>query len=210
MKRHLGSIRAVVFWAGVLWAAFLATASAADQFPALHDVTGVATNDVLNVRAQPNAGSNKLGALGPGQRNVEVVGTDATGRWGLVNVGETSGWAALRYLRRQAGDPGYIIAASLTCFGTEPFWSLRLKQGQSGKFSTPSQVDPLTEAGFLIPGANRPDRFFVGLGTTSMAILRREICSDGMSDRTFGIAIDLLSNRGDTMLYSGCCSIASH
>ncbi|MCF8510187.1 MAG: hypothetical protein K9G43_01955 [Rhodobacteraceae bacterium] len=51
----------------------------------------------------------------------------------------------------------------------------------------------------------------VGQQGTGMAVLRAEACSDGMSDRVFGLSIDLFlgfendGNRGGLL---GCCTIA--
>ena len=36
--------------------------------------------------------------------------------------------------------------------------------------------------------------------------IRRAECSDGMSDMTYGWALDLLENGGEGSLWSGCCS----
>ena len=46
---------------------------------------------------------------------------------------------------------------------------------------------------------------------SGMAVIRAEACSDGMSDRAFGLAIDLfLSGKGgaDSRALRGCCALA--
>ncbi len=63
----------------LLWLPGLALAQ---SFPALYDVTGVASDDVLNVRAAPNANAQVIAALGPKATQVEVVRTDTSGHWG--------------------------------------------------------------------------------------------------------------------------------
>jgi hypothetical protein len=105
----------------------LATPAAAqDALPILADVTGVAADDVLNVRAAPNAGAEIVGTLAPDMRGVEVAGLDPSGGWGLVNSGERAGWAAMRFLAPRADVwRAGALPEGLTCFGTEPFWSLR-------------------------------------------------------------------------------------
>ncbi|MGB3280174.1 MAG: peptide-binding protein, partial [Pseudorhodobacter sp.] len=45
----------------------------AETLPALFDVTGVAADDVLNLRAAPDGVAEILGALGPSAKDVEVV-----------------------------------------------------------------------------------------------------------------------------------------
>lgn len=192
-------------FAAALW--LLAAAGlAAQSFPALYDVNGVSAGDVLNVRRQPNASSEKLGALSAAQVNVEVIARDPGGKWGLVNIGEQSGWVALRYLRPQ--EPGSaVLTNAFWCFGTEPFWSLDVIDGQGATFSTPDAQTIALPAGAPQPGANYIDRFLLDLGGNT-ALLRRELCGDGMSDRSFGIAIDLFGPLSGGRLYSGCCSIA--
>ena len=44
----------------------------AEEFPAAYAVTGVASNDVLNIRARPDAGSAIIGSLAPDATGVEV------------------------------------------------------------------------------------------------------------------------------------------
>lgn len=179
------------------------------RYPHLHDVTGVAADDVLNIRAAPDAVSAIIGMLRHDQTDIEVVSTDPSNKWGLINTGETSGWAALAYLRPQPGGD-YALTRTLHCFGTEPFWSLEIIQGQSATFSTPEGVTPLDSAGLLTVALNRADRFFVGLGAGEIVIVRRALCSDDMTDRAYGLDVDYLTAgpmfSGPTLL-SGCCSI---
>lgn len=63
----------------------------------------------------------------------------------------------------------------------------------------------------IIPAAGRSDVVGVQLSSqssTGFASLQAIQCSDGMSDRTFGISMDifLLQAEGATG-YSGCCSL---
>ena len=93
----------------------LGTAAAAqDGYPRLHDVVGVASDDVLNLRAGPGAGHDKVGELTFDARAVEVV--RAEGGWGLVNAGEGPGWASLRYLAPRA-DGDLPNVRRVTCGG---------------------------------------------------------------------------------------------
>ena len=80
----------------------LPTFLSAGEFPALFSVTGVAANDVLNIRETASASADKLGALQHNAKNVEVVAVDDARKWALVNTGETAGWVAFRYLARQS------------------------------------------------------------------------------------------------------------
>ncbi|KIC35999.1 SH3 domain-containing protein [Leisingera sp. ANG-M7] len=206
--------------AAVLCLGFLAMPAAAQEFPALHNVTGVASDDVLNIRSAPSAGSEIIGTLAPDQTGVEVVLADGSGKWGLVNSGEQSGWAALRYLDRISSSNWHEQPEqALECFGTEPFWSLTLDEAAS--FSTPdSPGTPVTlvarepaagrsgKSGFLAAsrsGSETPAPEAISLSGT----LTAQHCSDGMSDRIYGISIDLLRlrNTGRLDVLTGCCSL---
>ncbi|OBY26421.1 SH3 domain-containing protein [Leisingera sp. JC1] len=206
--------------AAVLWLAVLALPAAAQQFPALHSVTGVASDDVLNIRSAPSASSEIIGTLAPDQTGVEVVQTDSSGKWGLVNSGEQSGWAALRYLDRVFSSNWHEQPEqALDCFGTEPFWSLTLDE--AAIFSTPdSPGTPVTllarepaagrsgKSGFLTASQSSSETSAPEAISLS-GTLTAEHCSDGMSDRTYGISIDLLRLRstGQLDVLTGCCSL---
>ena len=60
-------------------------------------VVGVAWNDVLNVRAGPNATTAVVGALAPGTTGVARAG-GCVGAWCLIQHGATSGWVNMRFL----------------------------------------------------------------------------------------------------------------
>jgi len=182
-------------------------ALAQERFPALYDVVGVATDDVLNVRAGPSASEPIIGTLAPDARNIEIVARP-DGNWGRVNTGERAGWASMRYLARQPGQGWGMIPAALACFGTEPFWSLDITAGNTGFFATPEVTTPLTVTD-RVAGVARPDRFAImaeGSEGDVTAIVSYEACNDGMSDRLYGMALDVLMEPG--VLYSGCCSLA--
>lgn len=205
--------------ATLCWLACAVLPGAAQEFPALYSVTGVAADDVLNIRSAPAASAEIIGTLAPGQSGVEVVQADDSGKWGLVNSGERSGWAALRYLAREPRDDWRSQGQALECFGTEPFWSFTLDQAPNLK--TPDGPDiPFTLLA-REPGSNhrgksgfhavsRTDSTLSNPGPVSLfGTLTAQQCSDGMSDRTHGISIDLLRLQGPGQLdvLSGCCSL---
>lgn len=193
-----------------------------DGWPALYDVAGVAADDVLNIRAEPDPGAPIVGALAPDATDVEVVRATDDLTWGLVNSGEGSGWVALRFMARQGGQWDGRMPQIRQCFGTEPFWSLT-QDGARIRLTAPDT--PPAEG--LVAGRygsqSRRDRFlFRGAlfspdaGPLDVVLsLRMTACNDGMSDRAFGIEADLLVSDSDaqdglrrTMLVSGCCSIS--
>lgn len=181
--------------------------------PTLFDVTGVAANDRLNIRAAPNASAAIIGTLSPRAKNIEVVATDASGQWARVNSGERSGWAALRFLAYQndVWKPG-ALPPSLHCLGTEPFWSLGRKD-KAVVFSTPEvpeteiSVDQVLSTGRF----GDPRRSIVASGASRQmtAVMVPMACSDGMSDRAYGLDVTLIvEGRGGPQMLTGCCSIA--
>lgn len=192
-----------------------APACAETAFPALHDVTGVAADDVLNLRAAPDAGAAIIGSLPPDVTGVEVAGLSADGKWGRINQSEASGWAAMAYLTPQAGPAWFTLQRGLRCFGTEPFWTLFLdSDSQSARFLTPEGEGPQMTIATLWPGADwHPVAGLRATGPDSeaIAVIRAAACSDGMSDAGFGLAVDVFSSGSAAAPASslqGCCTLA--
>lgn len=185
----------------------LALPSRAEEYPALYAVTGVAANDVLNIRARPDAGAPILGELAPDAEGIEVLGR--SGNWALVNTGEGTGYASLRFLAREPGPFWSALQTPLTCLGTEPFWSLEIDPAAGEtRFLTPEDQTPApAPITGLWPAGTGAASAAVGL-PDGMAVLTGSACSDGMSDRGYGIAADLflgLSGREERL--SGCCRL---
>ncbi|GGL55678.1 hypothetical protein GCM10011392_07580 [Wenxinia marina] len=132
--------------------------------------------------------------------------------WGLVNVEERAGWVSMRYMARQAGQWAGNLRPLASCYGTEPFWILDLMpEGSSLRWSTPEgELAGTIEE--RLPPANRVDvealTFSLGDGSEGTGIVTARTCSDGMSDREFGLRLDLvLRGRGEDRLLSGCCTL---
>ncbi|MFY0624014.1 MAG: SH3 domain-containing protein [Pelagimonas sp.] len=196
-------VRAIIIWIFVS-----ATAVFAEELPRLHDVSGVAADDVLNVRAGPGGSHPIVGTLQPNQQGVEVIRIE--GNWGLVNVEERAGWASLSYLvSRDDGNLGN--AQRLVCHGTEPFWDLDIYQGQQAVMKTPSNFDGETYHVGLFQGAWSQTRKWTLLGSgarheLSMVLLKTQ-CSDGMSDREFGFDATVFLAGPDARTFTGCCQL---
>lgn len=171
------------------------------SYPALHDVAGVAAGDMLNVRTEPDAGSPTIGSLSPDLSGVEVVAVSPDGKWGRVNLGETSGWAALKFLRPQDNPPWWAMARGLQCGGTEPFWSLSLDpDGRQITLSSPEAGTTMMDISALWPG--QPGQpvvvaQFAGMGQAGVALVRAELATDGMSDRIYGLSLNLFLTAPD-------------
>lgn len=186
-------------------------AALAQNLPALYDVSGVAVSDTLNVRSGPSTAFDVIEKLRPDAENLEVVDTDPSGEWGLINVREQSGWVALRFMKRQSWQPDDGLPTALACYGTEPFWSFDVGQDKSATFSEPDRATDIS-AMVTVPSQNRTDRYALfgdGGDRIFTTLIARNQCNDGMSDQVFGLTIDLLvTDEGGVNVYSGCCSIA--
>ena len=209
-----------------------AAADVAGSLPALHDVTGIAAGGSLPLRAGPEPAAEAVGALAPGARDVEVVALEPGPmgtRWARVALPEGGGWAEARHLARREGPDGLAWLPPVLCSGTEPFWSLDLGAGEvaglamAGEDPAPvfvtrrtvSANDPRSHGLTARWDGPEGDPATFGItGAPVTGILRRAACSDGMSDRPYGIAVDLLlgtlgpDGRADLAHLSGCCRLA--
>ncbi len=186
----------------------------AQNLPALYDVDGVAVSDTLNVRSGPSTQFDVIDKLPPDAESLEVVDQDKTGEWGLINVKEMSGWVSLKFMKRQTGQAEDGLPRAFACFGVEPSWSFKVDSDLSATFEEPDgTVTKQTEieALVVVPSANRTDRhalFGDGGEQIFTTMVGQNQCFDGMSDRTFGLSIDLLVTDQDGVnVYSGCCSV---
>lgn len=178
--------------------------------PTLFDVTGVAAGDVLNIRAAPDASAAIIGALAPEATGIEVV--EQRGNWGRVNTSEQSGWVSMRFLnyRTDVWEPG-ALPAGFTCQGTEPFWSLRA-EGGTLIWEQPEGQDSYSDLKTLDDGIFRSPRRALIAGQEGhriTAMVEPALCSDGMSDRAYGLSASVIvegaSARDGAQLYTGCC-----
>lgn len=183
----------------------LPAAATQDAWPALFDVVGVAADDVLNIRATPDAGAAIVGTLAAGATKVEVIVPNDTETWGRVNTGEGTGWVSLSYLDRHPGQSTYSYPKITSCFGTEPFWTLTVAPEVG--FATPNGETPGTLRSQQSP-LNALARFGLTvdlMDRTFRGVVVRQQCSDGMSDRAYGMEVNAFY--GNEML-SGCCTLA--
>lgn len=193
-----------VITALLIWLAG-ACASVAQPYPQLYAVTGVAPGDVLNIRAAPQPGADKIGALRADTADVQVVAT--RDGWAQVNIQEHNGWVSLQYLVAQGPGFDARYEGPLGCYGTEPFWSLHIVPGATARFESPAPDSLTFAAGMPQPAMGYSDRIRLPVGDAGMAIVRRTECSDGMSDNVFGLEVDLILDDG--RFVTGCCSVVS-
>ncbi len=181
-----------------------ASATPDDILPTLFDVTGVAADDVLNIRQMPDAAAPVIGTLPANTTAIEVV-AESQG-WGRVNSGEASGWVAMRYLspRPDVWTTGQL-PADFRCFGTEPFWDVAADQTQI-TLRDLDDGDPQPLIAVMDRGIPRdPMRAVLGENITLIATPGQ--CSDGMSDRLFGLRATLVQRGDSPRLLTGCCTI---
>ena len=176
-------------------------------------ISGVAANDTLNVRSAPSGSSDDIGDLAHDARGIEITGLDETGKWGRIIWFEGDGWISMRYTAPQdvARIAGSQIPVGLRCGGTEPFWGLDI--GATGANYSSMGIEPrelvLHSAQSASGRLGYPELVVLKQGAnTAQALIRPAECSDGMSDRTYGYAIDLLLEGGDAGYLSGCCSLS--
>jgi uncharacterized membrane protein len=198
-------IRALV--AGLVFTFWAAQACWAFDLPALYRVIDVADDDVLNVRAAPTTQSPIVGTFLHNEAGIEVMALSEDGKWGQVNAGETAGWAALRFLQRSE-RPDHPLRAE--CGGTEPFWNLSL--GATHVFRAPEDGPHPFQPTAELSSPNTTNSIAVlgqGSNTQMIATVNAAVCSDGMSDRTYGLSIGLVLTGADGPRYlTGCCSLA--
>ena len=142
-----------------------------------------------------------------------MIDTDESGDWGRIVWEESHGWVAMRFL--EPDDIAMIgqsrLPQGLLCSGTEPFWSIRYTGDTAlySDFNNNSATLPLTD---LLTAAGRtgfPALLRHGTGdATSTAVIRAQLCSDGMSDRDYPYAVSLMIEAGkDRILFDGCCQL---
>lgn len=182
--------------------------------PELFSVVGVAANDKLNIRTQPSSTAELAGQLDPDAKDIEVVASSADGEWAQINQGEISGWVARRFMQRSAESwKENQLPAHLSCYGTEPFWSMRYQPGKI-VLAEPGKNDRVLELRSIMGRGFEKDRLRGVVAADDSerltAIIQPALCSDGMSDRQLGLNATLILDHDDKepRLLSGCCSIA--
>lgn len=179
--------------------------------PTYFSVDGVTSDDVLNIRANPNAAAEIVGSLAHDARPVEAVRIESG--WAYVSTGEGMGWASTAYLREI--DVSKIADSSLpdglVCSGTEPFWGLTASSAGisfSGMDMAETNLNLTDVSGFAGVGQIKSFLVAEGGGQSIAGIVSDEMCSDGMSNRTYPRRIDLiLYQPGGPVGYTGCCSL---
>lgn len=194
----------------LLFALLLSHAASAQDFPALFRVVNVTPGDVLNIRAEASARSAIVGQFDRTQTGIEVVGLSEDHNWGLVRTDDGVGWSSMRYLQAERSDTWRDGQQTLTCFGTEPFWTFHIylpTNGASYDGLADGSVTLTTDAPVL-PTTSGPYTLAVPFtgARNGMVVIRNGVCSDGMSERLYGLESEVYW-RGQTGAVSGCCML---
>lgn len=185
-----------------------------NTLPALYDVFDVAANDTLNIRAEPSTAAPVVGTLSPDATSIEITGFGPLKKWARLNSNEQTGWVSLRYLTRQPNQTDILSIPVKSCFGTEPFWSINIETDDSVRFSQLGLDDASGMVTERIQASGRVNEmayvlwFPEGGNGSATAIIKREMCNDGMSDRSYALSSSILLNTEEgTALLSGCCTL---
>jgi uncharacterized membrane protein len=191
----------------ILLVSALPARATVDGWPALHDVAGVAADDVLNVRAEPDAEAEIVGTLAHDATDIEVIRPNDDFTWGWVATGEGMGWVSLAYLERQPGQWDGQYPDFAFCSGTEPFWSLSRSEGRIAfeGLDLPASGAPVE---FEESSLNHRGRHSFKAGGM-IGVLSNVPCNDGMSELEYGWELNLirLSGPEGQRHFMGCCSI---
>ena len=167
---------------------------------------------IVYLRRAPDPASEIVGQLPANRRNVEIVGLSEDGAWGLMAEGDGGAWAPMARLSRADGQDDARLPRNLGCFGSEPFWILRLR-GEAAAFDEIDSNEISLSPRWQGHAEGRPPQSYALVldsaeGGTVHALIRRAQCSDGSSDRPYGFSIDVIlgGKLGNRML-SGCCSL---
>lgn len=188
-----------------LFALFMASAVAAQSLPERFMVIDVASNDVLNIRAEPDSASDVIGEFGPYALNVEIL--RVLDGWGYTGAGERSGWVSMRYLAPNP-IPADELPRPLACFGTEPFWDVTFyPRGAEYNFMGEDRRDLTITRESVAPNGYAVEAE-EGPTLTRTMIITALNCNDGMSDRNFGMSISMFIEAPDgNTMQTGCCTM---
>jgi uncharacterized membrane protein len=179
--------------------------NAADE-PVSYSVYGVASTDALALRAGPNSTAQKLADIPHDASGIQATGNATpSGDWAEVQYQGRRGWVSARFLAFGPAG-GMQLPALLQCSGTEPFWGIKVSPSRTKadlNFLDTSYSHQITRAASAM---NRNDIWIVKSRdnrTEISLIVRKESCSDGMSDRDYPYSAVALVPGSD--IIAGCC-----
>ena len=169
-----------------------------------YSVVNVRPGDALNMRAQPNPNAAIVLTIPHDASGIVLTGRRSTGDWVEVSYQRRRGWVNGRFLGLASGR--YEVPAFLDCTGTEPFWSISLSPGYARTDLMFAQRRYLFRITGFQQAMNRTDIAHIkgaSRSTSLSLIVRRESCSDGMSDTNYPYSAVALISGINTI--AGCC-----
>jgi len=200
----------VTAFAAVLMA--LLWTSAAPAQTVVYRAVNLGPADRLDVRATPNPNGAIVARLSPGVRHLDVIET--RDGWGRILLRNAGGWVDLAHLAAEPRTPipGQSAPGGFHCAGTEPFWGLEIGRDGTGHYndlSTLGDERALTvTASQSASGREQPFVFRFDGEVGGTAIISRQSCSDGMSDRVYGWQAYIEAMDADGWRFvEGCCRV---
>jgi uncharacterized membrane protein len=190
---------------GLLVTLLICFAAAANAFPDRYSVNGVASDDWLNIRAEPNVQSDVVDRFAHDMKNIEVLRVEDN--WGYVRAGEANGWVSMTYLAANPAPTGEI-PKPFACHGNEPFWTITLTDDGATHTGMDTGVRPLTlmrlevaQSGYLLKAQDTQN-------TTYTLIVKDGLCYDSMAEGEFGMSFTLFSQNPEyNFAQTGCCTM---
>lgn len=181
----------------------------------LYSVTGVSTDDYLNVRAEPDVKSQIKTRIPNDGRGVQHLDgeVEVNGEiWWKIKWEGKQGWVNKRYLsspdENKENTKHSDTKTALHCGGNEPFWGIKITKKSLSftpmdgeKLSLPIVFNKTSDNNTSIAAI-----YAKKSGKQVMAILQKvQACSDGMSDIDYPYSISAVIN--NQQFYSGCCHV---
>lgn len=186
-------------------------------------VTGVASDDYLNVRQKATARSAIITRLPYNSTGIHRLAGEARiagNTWWRITWKGKIGWVNQRYLIAMATQNTDVDAtapvaskkmstsATLNCGGNEPFWGMKISK-QAINYSPMDGQKLNLPVVFNKTSANNTSiaAIYAQKGNQQILAMLQKVaaCSDGMSDIKYPYAIAAIINQ--RQFYSGCCHV---
>ena len=173
-----------------------------------YDVYRVKKGDTLNLREKIGYNSKIIEKIPYDYKFIVTAGNKkkiGNSIWIELKYKNKIGWANSYYLKQ---SQGILFEENLFCLGTEPFWSIDIREGD---LSFNDLGEEKSE--FLITNINlsknHTNKWEIiaesKKGKINAILMHTEKCSDDMSDDLYIYEI-LFSNKKEKLFLSGCCN----
>lgn len=143
-------------------------------------VVGVASNDVLNVRALPNSRSPILSFFKPNTPLLDVFSVSEDGKWFEVNAGEGTGWIRNKFVEELEVSvfPGSNVPNQLTCFSNEPFIDVQFDRTVASFTGFAQPTRKITLSRVQVLSSSPAQVMITGAETGAKIMISNHICMD--------------------------------